>query len=134
MLYDCKKYKLNSYRTGFINNNKLYNKINIFFNCSSQSSDIDNIEYYNSLYKSGHYNLILLPLDLNGKESGDNYEIYQYYENILKTEFIICEKLYFDHIFFKDFGSPIINFTNYTFDQKLKFIKKTNDIKEAINV
>jgi len=134
MLYDYKKYQLNSLRTGFITGNRLYNKINVFFNCASQSNDIGKIKDYNSLYETGLYNFILLPVNLNGGEQGDNYDVYQHYENILEVKFSVCEKIDIEHIFFKDFGIPTTNFTNYTFDQKLKFIKKTNDIKEAINV
>lgn len=134
MLYDYKKYQLNSLRTGFITNNRLYNKISIFFNCASQSADIDKIQNYNQLYKTGLYNLILLPVDLNGCETGDNYDIYQYYENILKVKFSVCEKIDKNHIFFKDFIAPTENFTNYIFDNKLRFLKKTNNLEEIINV
>jgi len=75
-----------------------------------------------------------MPVDLNGGEPGDNYDIYQYYENVLAVKFPVLEKIDTGHIFFKDFGIPTNNFTNYVFDSKLKFIKKTNNIEEAINV
>ena len=134
MLYDHKKYQLNSLRTGFITSNKLYTRESIFFNCASQSKEANRINRYNELYETGLYNLILLPLDLYGEEPGDDYDIYQYYENVLGVRFPICEKLSQDHIFFKDFSAPSENFTNYVFDKKLKFVMRTTDIEEAINV
>ena len=134
MLYDYRKYQLNSLRLGFVTNNRLYGRTSIFFNCASQSTDIDKIEIYNQLHDTGLYNLILLPVDINGKEPGDNYDIYQYYENMLGVRFSVCEKITADHIFFKDFSAPTENFTNYIFDPKLKFIKKTNNIQQAVHV
>lgn len=134
MLYDHKKYRLNSLRLGFITNDRLYNKISIFFNCASQHSDIDKIQQYNHLHDTGLYNLIILPFNINDCEPGDNYDIYQYYENMLGVKFSVCEKIDKDHVFFKDFTAPTENFTNYIFDKKLKFIKKTNNLKEIINV
>ena len=134
MLYDHRKYQLNSLRLGFITNDRLYNKISIFFNCASQSSDIDKIREYNRLFETGLYNLVLLPLDLNGCEFGDNYDIYQYYENMLGVRFSVCEKIDKEHKFFKDFTKPTENFTNYMFDKKLKFIKKINNLKEITDV
>ena len=134
MLYDHRKYQLNSLRLGFVTNNRLYGRTSIFFNCASQYTDIDKIKIYNQLHDTGLYNLILLPVDINGKEPGDNYDIYQYYENMLGVRFSVCEKITADHIFFKDFSAPTENFTNYIFDPKLKFIKKTNNIQEAIHV
>ena len=134
MLYDYRKYQLNSLRLGFVTNNRLYGQTSIFFNCASQSTDIDKIKIYNQLHDTGLYNLILLPVDINGKEPGDNYDIYQYYENMLGVRFSVCEKITADHIFFKDFSAPTENFTNYIFDPTLKFIKKTNNIQEAVHV
>jgi|688.fasta_scaffold1729259_1 hypothetical protein len=134
MVYDHRKYQLNSLRVGFITDNRLYNKISIFFNCASQSSDIGKIQEYNHLYETGLYNLILLPLNMNDCEPGDNYDIYQYYENMLGVRFSVCEKIDKDHIFFKDFTEPTENFTNYIFDKKLKFIKKINNLKEITDV
>lgn len=134
MLYDHKKYQLNSLRLGFITNNRLYNKITVFFNCASQCSDIDKIQEYNRLYDTGLYNLVLLPFNINNCEPGDNYDIYQYYENMLGIKFSVCEKIDKHHVFFKDFTEPTKNFTNYIFDKKLKFVKKTNNLKEIIDV
>ena len=134
MLYDHRKYQLNSLRLGFITNDRLYNKISIFFNCASQSLNIDKIQEYNRLFETGLYNLVLLPLNLNGCEPGDNYDIYQHYENNLGVKFSVCEKIVTDHAFFKDFTEPTENFTNYIFDKKLKFIKKTNNLKEITDV
>lgn len=134
MLYDYKKYQLNSLRLGFITSNKLETRKSIFFNCASQSKEANRINRYNELYETGLYNLILLPLDLYGEEPGDDYDIYQYYENVLGVRFPVCEKLEQDHIFFKDFSAPTENFTNYVFDKKLKFVVRTTDIEEAVNV
>lgn len=134
MLYDYKKYQLNSLRLGLITIKKLVNRKSIFFNCASQSKEVNRINRYNELYETGLYNLILLPLDLYGKEPGDNYDIYQYYENVLGVRFPVCEKLAQDHIFFEDFSAPTENFTNYVFDKKLKFVVRTTDIEEAVNV
>jgi hypothetical protein len=134
MLYDHRKYQLNSLRLGFITNNRLYDKKNIFFNCASQSRDVNKINRYNELYETGLYNLILLPLNLFGGEPGDDYDIYQYYENVLRVHFSVCEKITADHVFFKDFSPPTENFTNYVFDKKLKFIMRTNNLEVAINV
>lgn len=135
MLYDYKRYQLNSLRTGLITNNKLFNKISIFFNCASQSNNVKQvIQKYNELHESGLYNFIAMPVNLDNNEPGDNYDIYQYYENTLTVKFPVLEKIEIDHIFFKDFGTPTDNFTNYVFDPKLKFIRKTNSIGEAINV
>ena len=134
MLYDYKKYQLNSLRLGFITSDRLYNKKSIFFNCASQSKETNRINRYNELYETGSYNLILLPFNLNNEEPGDDYDIYQYYENVLGVRFPVCEKLAQDHIFFKDFSAPTENFTNYVFDKKLKFVVRTTDIEEAVNV
>lgn len=134
MLFDHKKYQLNSLRLGLITNSRLYNKITVFFNCASQCSDIGKIKEYNHFYDTGLYNFVLLPLNINDCEPGDNYDIYQHYENMLKVRFPVCEKIDMDHQFFKDFSEPTENFTNYLFDKKLKFVKKTNDLKEIAYV
>ena len=134
MLYDYKKYQLNSLRLGLVTCNRLHGRKSIFFNCASQSTDIDKIKIYNQLHETGLYNFILLPVDINGKEPGDNYDIYQYYENMLGVCFPVCEKITMDHVFFKDFSAPTENYTNYVFDKTWKFIIKTNDIEKAIHV
>jgi glutathione peroxidase-family protein len=134
MIYNYKKYQFNSLRLGFITDNKLYNRTSIFFTCASQSADIDRIKIYNQLYETGFYNLIALPLNIDGKEPGDNYDIYQYYENVLNIRFPVCEKVDTTHVFFQDFSIPTKNFTNYIFDSKLKFIKKTDNIEEITHV
>lgn len=135
MLYDYKKYQLNSLRTGLITDNRLKNKISIFFNCASQDEKVqDTIKKYNNLYESGLYNFIVMPVDIDCCEPGDSFDIYQYYENILSVKFPILEKINITHSFFNDFGAPTDNFTNYVFDKQLNYIKKTTNIEEALNV
>jgi glutathione peroxidase-family protein len=134
MLYDHRKYQLNSLRLGLVTCDRLHGRNSIFFNCASQCKEIDRIDRYNQLYETNLYNLILIPVDLFNQESGDNYDIYQYYENMLGVRFAVCEKTTVDHVFFKDFSAPIENFTNYVFDKKFKFILTTTDIEVAIHV
>ena len=128
MKYDYKKYQLNSYRHGLITQNKLYGRPSIFFNCETQHNSISKIQKYQKL-RNQDYNIICLPLDLTGHESGDNYEIYFYHENVLGTVFHVNEKLTETHLFFKDFGSPSANFCNWYFDDKLNFIKKSTELE-----
>jgi hypothetical protein len=118
---------LNSFRHGLITRDKLYGRPTIFFNCETQHESIDKIKHYQDLHKQGTYNIICIPVDLNGKESGDNYEIYFYHENTLKSYFHVNEKLDLFHDFFKDFGTPTTNFTNWNFDSKLNFIGRNNE-------
>lgn len=134
MLFDYKIYQLNSYRHGLITNNKLYGRPTVFFNCETQDSSISKLDQYKTLYEKSTHNVICLPYDLSGKESGDNYEIYFYHENKLKTKFHVNEKLDKDHLFFRSFGIPLQNFTNYIFDGKLQFVKKTTAFEEVLNV
>ena len=134
MMFDYKKYQLNSYRQGLITYNKLFGRPTVLFNCESQHSSIDNIEKYKTLYKKFTHNIICLPFDLSGNETGDNYEIYFYHENKLKTDFYVVEKLGKWHPFFNDFGVPSENFTNYIFDSKLHFIKESTDFNEVLDV
>jgi glutathione peroxidase-family protein len=134
MLYDHRKYQLNSLRLGMVTNNRLYGKTSVFFNCASQCAQIDKIKKYNALYETGHYNFIALPYNINNEEPGDNYDIYQYFENVLGVRFPVCEKLYDNHVFFRDFSLPTENFTNYIFDKKLKFIIKTKELDEVTHV
>ena len=134
MLYDHRKYQLNSLRLGLVTCDRLLGRKSIFFNCASQCKEIDRIDRYNQLYETNLYNLILLPVNLLSQEPGDNYDIYQYYENMLGVSFTVCEKINVDHLFFKDFSAPTENFTNYVFDEKLKFQIITKDIQKAIHV
>ena len=134
MLYDHRKYQLNSLRLGMVTNNRLHGKTSVFFNCASQCAQIDKIKKYNALYETGHYNFIALPYNINNEEPGDNYDIYQYFENVLGVRFPVCEKLHNNHVFFRDFSLPTENFTNYIFDKKLKFIIKTKELGEVIHV
>jgi hypothetical protein len=134
MLFDYTKYQLNSYRHGLVTRDKLYGRKTIFFNCETQHESIYKIKHYQDLHKQGTHNIICIPVDINGKESGDNYEIYFYHENKLKTEFHVNEKLDKEHLFFKSFGRPLQNFTNYMFDSKLNFSKKTTSFEEVLGV
>ena len=127
MLFDYTKYELNSYRHGLITGDKLYGRKTIFFNCETQHESIYKIKHYQDLHKQDTHNIICIPIDLNGKESGDNYEIYFYHENILKSRFHINEKLTLAHAFFQDFGAPKKNFTNWNFDSHLNFVGITNE-------
>jgi hypothetical protein len=87
----------------------------------------DKVQYYKNLPNRNDLNLVAIPFDLNGSEPGDDYEIYTHYENVLGIDFYVTEKLSSDHIFFKHFGSPTENFTEYHFDSKTKFIGKHNE-------
>ena len=122
MKFSNKVYKLNSLRSG-LTSDKFYGTQLMIVVCASLSDDIELIDQYKQNKKS--YNIIILPYNLDNNEPGDDYEIYHFYENILNIDFPVCEKVTSDHIFFKDFGSTEKNFTNYIFDAKLNFIKKT---------
>lgn len=127
MRYDFKKYQLNSFRHGLVTGDKLYGRPTIFFNCETQHESIVKIKHYQDIHAQGTHNIICIPVDLTGKESGDNYEIYFYHENTLKSRFHINEKLDLSHEFFKDFGAPESNFTNWNFDNKLNFVGKSDE-------
>lgn len=134
MLFDYKKYQLNSMRLGLVTKDKMYNRTTIFFNCASQANDVEKIKKYNDLHNSGQYHIIVIPFDLDGNESGDNHDIYQYYENVLGVEYAVLEKIDADHVFFQDFGVPTKNFTNYMFDNRLNFVKRTTYLEELLDV
>ena len=84
----------------------------------------DIVEKYIKLDTDKKFNMVAIPFNYEGSEPGDNYEIYTYYENVLGIKFYVTEKLSMDHVFFKDFGIPEKNFTEYHFDSKTKFIGK----------
>lgn len=134
MFFNYKIHQLNSYRHGLVTSDKLYGRPTVFFNCETQHESIEQLAKYQNLFQKFTHNLICLPHDLTGNESGDNYEIYFYHENKLHSKFHINEKLNSDHSFFLTFGRPSENFTNYIFDSKLKFIKKTNNFDEVLDV
>ena len=91
----------------------------------SQSPDTkSHIDYYKDLHAKNEHNIIVIPFDNNGTEPGDDYEIVAYYENILGIEFYVTEKINASHQFFKDFGIPTNDFTEYHFDAKTRFVRK----------
>jgi len=124
--YQSKTYQLNSLRLGLIHEDNIHGKPTIFVAMESQAPDVSNkVKKYINLQESGDYNIIMLPVNLNDHEPGDNYEIYTYYENVLGIKFYVTEKISIDHVFFKDFGIPEKNFTEYHFDAKTKFVRKS---------
>jgi hypothetical protein len=119
------KYQLNSLRLGLIHEDNIYGKPTIFVAMGSQSPDIKtHIDYYKELSKKKERNIVAIPFDNNGTEPGDNYEIIAYYENVLGIKFYVTEKIDASHQFFKDFGIPINDLTEYHFNDKTKFLRK----------
>jgi hypothetical protein len=119
------KYQLNSLRLGLIHEDNIYGKPTIFLAMGSQSPDVKtHIGYYKDLHAKKEHNMIAIPFDNNGTESGDDYEIVAHYENILGIKFYVTEKIDASHQFFKDFGIPTNDFTEYHFDDKTKFVRK----------
>lgn len=118
-------YQLNSLRLGLVHEDNIYGKHTIFIAMGSQSPDIKpNIKHYKELADKGDVNIIAIPFDNNGTEPGDDYEIVAHYENILGIKFYVTEKINGSHKFFKDFGVPTNDFTEYHFDDKTKFVRK----------
>jgi len=125
MHYKSIIYQLNSLRLGLIHEDNIYGKPTIFLVMGSQSSDIKlHMENYKELSDSKDVDLVAIPFDNNGTEPGDNYEIVAHYENILGIKFYVTEKIDASHQFFKDFGVPESDFTEYHFDDKNKFVRK----------
>lgn len=118
-------YQLNSLRLGLVHEDNIYGKPTIFLVMGSQSADIEShLKRCNHLLDQKGINLIAVPFDNNGSEPGDNYEIVAHYENVLNIKFYVTEKINTSHKFFKDFGRPKGDFTEYHFDEKTKFIEK----------
>ena len=118
-------YQLNSLRLGLVHEDNIYGKPTIFLAMGSQSLDAKpHVDYYKDLHQKGEYNIIAIPFDNDGSEPGDDYEIVAYYENILGINFYVTEKINASHQFFKDFGIPTNDFTEYHFDAKTKFVRK----------
>jgi hypothetical protein len=116
---------MNSLRLGLVHEDNIYGKPTIFLVMGSQTKEAKNfVKKYIQLNADEKFNIIAVPFDHEGSEPGDNYEIYTYYENVLGIKFYVTEKLSIDHVFFKDFGIPEKNFTEYHFDSKTKFIGK----------
>tara|TARA_B100001093_G_C26763427_1_gene986762 strand:- start:823 stop:1206 length:384 start_codon:yes stop_codon:yes gene_type:complete len=125
--YKSKIYQLNSLRLGLIHEDNIYGKPTIFSVIGSQTENVlPKIEYLKKLHDNGTKNIIALPVDINGSEPGDNYEIYSYYENFLDIKFYVTEKLSTDHIFFKHFGEPKM-FSQYHFNDKTEFVRKLDE-------
>ena len=126
MYYKSRNYQLNSLRLGLIHEDNIYGKPTIFLAMGSQSLDTEaHVDHYKDLHQKGEHNIIAIPFDNNGTEPGDDYEIVTHYENILGIEFYVTEKLEASHQFFKDFGVPTNDFTEYHFDAKTKFLRKS---------
>ena len=126
MRYSSRHYQLNSLRLGLVHEDNIYGRPTIFLVMGSQSKEAKNfVQKYIRLNTDKKFNIIAVPFDHDGSEPGDNYEIYNYYENVLGINFYVTEKLAIDHAFFKDFGIPEKNPTEYHFDRRTKFIRKS---------
>ena len=124
MHYQSEVFQLNSLRLGLIHEDNIHGKPTIFFTIASQLEDSKvKIEKYQKLITQD-YNCIAIPFDIDDGEPGDNYDIIQFYENILNIDFYVTEKLTGNHLFFETFGTPDKNFTEYHFDANTKFIGK----------
>ena len=118
-------YQLNSLRLGLVHEDNIYGKPTIFLAMGSQSPDTKpHIDYYKDLHAKNESNRIAIPFDNKGTEPGDDYEIVAHYENVLGIKFYVTEKIDPSHKFFKDFGVPTSDFTEYHFDDKTKFMRK----------
>ena len=127
MYYRSKIYQLNSLRLGLVHENNFHGKPTIFLITGSRTKNIQQkIKPYQNLHKDRKKNIIFIPVNINGAEPGDDYEIYSYYENFLDITFYVTEKLSTDHIFFKHFGEPKM-FSEYYFDEKTKFVRKLDE-------
>ena len=125
MHYKSRIYQLNSLRLGLVHEDNIYGKPTIFVAMGSQSPDAKpHVDHYKGLHDKDEYNLIIIPFDNDGTEPGDNYEILAHYENILGFKSYVTEKTEASHQFFKDFGLPTNDFTEYHFDDKTKFVGK----------
>jgi hypothetical protein len=125
MYYKSRNYQLNSLRLGLVHEDNIYGKDTIFIAMGSQSPDVKvHVDYYKDLYNKKEVNVVAIPFDNNGSEPGDDYEIVAHYENVLGIKFYVTEKLSADHVFFKDFGIPENDFTEYRFDSKNRFMGK----------
>ncbi len=128
MYYKSRIYQLNSLRLGLVHEDNIYGKATIFLAMGSQSSDTEAckaiVDWYKDLHIKDEFNLIAIPFDNNGSEPGDDYEIVSHYENVLGIKFYVTEKLDASHQFFKDFGVPTNDFTEYHFDAETKFMRK----------
>ena len=128
MHYKSRTYQLNSLRLGLVHEDNIYGKPTVFVTVGSQGPNVkQTVKKYLQMHNEGKHNVIAIPYDLEGWEPGDDYEIYTYYENFLGIEFYVTEKLKRDHIFFKHFGIPTKNFTEYHFAKDTAFIGMYNE-------
>lgn len=127
MQYVSAIYQLNSLRMGIVHENNIKGKPTIFFTIASQLPESkQKVTKFKKLSKE-NYNCIAIPFNHDDGETGDNYDIIQYYENVLGIDFYFTEKLQPDHLFFQKFGKPEHNFTEYHFDSDSNFKGKHND-------
>tara|TARA_Y100000592_G_C5428318_1_gene296942 strand:- start:767 stop:1093 length:327 start_codon:yes stop_codon:yes gene_type:complete len=107
-----------------VHEDNIYGKPTVFIAMGSQSPNIkDHMEQCQKMLNAD-VNLVAIPFDNNGTEPGDDYEIVAHYENVLGIKFYVTEKIDNSHKFFKDFGIPTSDYTEYHFDDKTKFVKK----------
>lgn len=116
---------MNSLRLGLVHEDNIYGKPTIFVAMGSQSVDVkQRMDHYKGLLARQEKYIVAIPFDNNGTEPGDDYEIVAHYENILGFKSYVTEKIDAGHRFFKDFGEPVNDFTEYHFDQTTKFVRK----------
>jgi len=124
MHYKSKIYQLNSLRLGLVNEDHMWGRPSIFFTIGSQKADVRaTVQKYIDLHEKGSHYIVAIPYDIDGSEPGDNYEIYTFYENFLGIKFHVTEKIHQSHQFFRDFGHPVNNFTEFHFDDKTNFVE-----------
>jgi len=124
MHYKSVTYQLNSLRLGLVHEDNIYGKRTVFIAMGSQSPNIKTHMEIIKRYNQQDINVIAIPFDNNGSEPGDDYEVVAHYENILGIKSYVTEKINSSHRFFKDFGEPTTDFTEYHFDNKTKFVRK----------
>jgi len=124
MHYKSITYQLNSLRLGLVHEDNIYGKPTVFIAMGSQSPNIKTHMEIIKKYNQQDINVIAIPFDHSGSEPGDNYEVVAHYENILEIKSYVTEKINSSHRFFKDFGEPTTDFTEYHFDAKTKFVRK----------
>ena len=125
MHYKSITYQLNSLRLGLVHEDNIYGKPTVFIAMGSQSPNIKTHMEIIKKFNQQDINVIAIPFDNNGSEPGDDYEVVAHYENILGIKSYVTEKINSSHRFFKDFGEPTTDFTEYHFDSKTKFVRKT---------
>lgn len=116
---------LESQKIGLLTSDKFYGKTIIFFNSASLCGYTHQLNELQEIYNDGLAVPIAIPTnDFGGQEPGDNYEIYQFYNQKYGVEFPICTKQSIEHNFFMRFGKPKWNFNKYLFNRKHDFVKQ----------